>query len=148
MYATIEDVRTMIKDDAINTIIGDKYIEDEDEREDKVIPIIKSAIEDAEGEIDGYLCKRYPTPLQVIPKIINKICKDIAAYNIFSRLGIDEGERENNYLTRYKSAIKYLEMVAVGKVDIDASASSGVTNTGFKVNSSMRLFSRQSMRGM
>ncbi|CAH8720535.1 DUF1320 domain-containing protein [Paenibacillus melissococcoides] len=42
----------------------------------------------------GYLVKRYSVPLSRVPKVINKYAKDIAVYNLFSRIGIDEGEKE------------------------------------------------------
>lgn len=147
-YCSVEEVRNMIKSDALNMIIGDEYIEDEDERELKIIPIIEEAIGDADGEIDGYLAKRYPVPLSTIPKAINKFSKDIAVYNLFSRAGIDEGEKEKNYLNRYKAAVRFLENVAKGVVDIGVIDNTKKANTGFSVNSSTRLFSRNSMKGM
>lgn len=147
-YCSVEEVRRMIKSDALNMIIGDEYIEDEAVREAKIIPIIEEAIGDADGEIDGYLVKRYPVPLSSIPKVINKFSKDIAVYNLFSRVGIDEGEKEKNYLNRYKTAVRFLENVAKGIVDIGIIDNTKKANTGFSVNSSNRLFSRNNMRGM
>lgn len=147
-YCSVEEVRRMIKSDALNMIIGDEYIEDEAVRESKIIPIIEEAIGDADGEIDGYLVKRYPVPLSSIPKVINKFSKDIAVYNLFSRAGIDEGEKEKNYLNRYKAAVRFLENVAKGVVDIGIIDNTKKANTGFSVNSSSRLFSRNSMKGM
>ena len=54
-YSTKEEVREMLKDDALNAIIGDTFIEDPAEREELVAPIIEGAIADADAEIDGYL---------------------------------------------------------------------------------------------
>lgn len=150
MYCTIKEVTDMIKPDAINSVIGEGYIEDEAIKVEKFEPIARLAIEDADSEINGYLAKRYPTPLSSTPGIINKLSKDIAIYNIFSRSGIDEGERESNYLTRYKNAIKYLENVAKGIVDIEASSPSApATSSGFvKISSNKKLFGRNSLEGM
>lgn len=58
-YSQRTEVREMIKDDALNAIIGDTFIEDPAQREELVGPIIDEAIADADGEIDGYLAKRY-----------------------------------------------------------------------------------------
>ena len=75
-----------------------------------------------------------------------------AIYNLYSRIGIDEGESEKNYLNRYNSAIKFLTLVAEGKVNIgtgeggDDPASAAAT--GFAAKSNPRLFSRGSMKGM
>ena len=82
-YSTKEEVREMLKDDALNAIIGDTFIEDPVEREELVAPIIEGAIADADAEIDGYLAKRYAVPLSPAPKVINKFSKDIAVYNLF-----------------------------------------------------------------
>lgn len=148
MYCTVEEVREMVKGDALNQLIGNEYIEDADLREEKIVPIIEEAIKDADGEINGYLTKRYSIPLSSPPKVINKFSKDIAIYNLFSRIGIDEGERESNYLTRYKAAIRFLENVAKGIVEIGISDNTQSANAGFSLSSNSRLFSRNSMSGM
>ena len=51
-YSTRLEVREMIKDDALNSVIGDTFHEEE-EREALIGPIIEEAIADADGEIDG-----------------------------------------------------------------------------------------------
>lgn len=149
-YSTRAEVREMIKDDALNAIIGDTFIENPAEREELVGPIIDAAIGDADAEIDGYLAKRYAVPLSPAPKVINKFSKDIAVYNLFSRIGIDEGTDQKTYLNRYNAAIKFLTLVAEGKVSLGAEADDPATAaaTGFSVKSNPRLFSRGQMRGM
>ena len=149
-YSTTSEVREMVKGDALNVIIGDAFIEDPAQREELVIPIIEAAIEDADGEIDGYLAKRYAVPISPVPKVINKFSKDIAVYNLFSRVGIDEGSEAKNYLNRYNAAIKFFTLVAAGTVSIGASADDPKTAaaTGFAVKSSPRLFNRDTLRGM
>ncbi len=141
----------MIKDDALNVIIGDAFIEEPAQREELVAPLIDEAIADADGEIDGYLAKRYAVPLAPVPKVINKFSKDIAVYNLFSRIGIDEGTGEKTYLNRYNAAVKFLTLVAEGKVsigaDIDGDPASAAA-AGFSIRSSPRLFNRDQMRGM
>ena len=149
-YSSRAEVRDMIKDDALNAIIGDTFIEEPAEREELVGPIIDAAIGDADAEIDGYLAKRYAVPLSPAPKVINKFSKDIAVYNLFSRIGIDEGTDQKTYLNRYNAAIKFLTLVAEGKVSLGAEADDPATAaaTGFSVKSNPRLFSRGQMRGM
>ncbi len=148
MYSTVEEVRAMIKQDALNQIIGDTYIEDEAEREAKILPLIEAAILDADGEIDGYLAKRYKLPLGSVPKVINKFSKDLAVYNLFSRIGLASDDRETNYSNRYKAAIKFFENVAKGLVDIGIQTNDKPVSTDFNINSNVRLFSRDSMKGM
>lgn len=147
-YCTEDEVRGMIKDDALNTLIGDAYIEEPERREELLRPIVTEAIEDASGEIDGYLTKRYSLPLPGSPKILNKFAKDIAVYNLFSRIGIDESSEQKNILNRYNAAIKFLTLLAEGKVDIGITNITETARTGFNVSSSPRLFSREKLRGM
>ena len=149
-YSTRDEVREMIKDDALNALIGDSFIENPEEREAFMAPLIDAAIGDADAEIDGYLAKRYAVPLTPAPKVINKFSKDIAVYNLFSRIGIDESSEQKTYLNRYNAAIKFLTLVAEGKVSlgVDAEDPATAAATGFAVKSNTRLFSRASMRGM
>ena len=150
-YCDAADVRAAIKADAVDVIIGNECIDDEAEREAKIAPLIEGAIADADGEIDGYLAKRYPVPLTKVPRVIAKFAKDLALYNLFSRVGIDEADREKTYLTRYNAAIAFLKLVADGKVDLGIAGAGAVEQSakqGFKIKSSKRLFTRDSMRGL
>lgn len=149
-YCEAGDVMDMLKEDAMNPIIGDRYIEDPEKRREMLEPLAREAIGDADAEIDGYLMKRYPVPMSPVPAVIRKYSKDIAVYNLVSRTGINESERENNYLTRYKNAISFLSKVAKGEADIvkEGTDLSMAAATGFQLSSSPRLFSRKSMRGL
>lgn len=147
MYCTVEDILAMLKEDMKNAIIGDEYIEDADERQAKLIPLCEEAIEDACGEIDGYLAKRYNVPLAKVPQSITKFSKDIAVYNLVSRIGIDESERDKTFLTRYNAAIKFLLEVAKGTISIGLEDNQAIAANGFNLQSSRRLFSRDSMKG-
>lgn len=150
-YCEVAEVRAMIKDDAINAIIGNEYIEDEAEREAKLGLLAQEAVLDACGEIDGYLAKRYPVPLAKPPRAVVKIAKDIAVYNLFARIGIDEDGRDKTYLTRYNAAVAYLRLVAEGKADLDmggGGAAQTASNQGFKMSTQPRLFSRDRLKGM
>ena len=156
MYCTVDEAILMIKTDMWNMIIGDEYIEDEEERRSKIEDIATDAVADACAEIDGYLAKRYSVPFTRTPKVLNKLAKDIAAYNMVARHGIDESSNEKTFLNRYNAAVKFLVMVAEGKVSVgmddagDGSGSeSGLGNAadGFRMQSADRIFSRSSMRG-
>ena len=147
-YCTRDEVRAMLKEDAVSQILTDTdFIEDPEEREAGIGPLIDEAIADADGEIDGYLAKRYAVPLAPVPKVINKFSKDIALYNLMSRAGLDEAGREGNYLTRYNAAIKFLTLVAEGKVSL-ASDPQAAAAAGFSMHSNQRIFSRDTLKGM
>ena len=149
MYCTVEEVLGMIKDDMKNVIIGDEYIEDADEREAKITALCEDAISDACAEIDGYLAKRYRVPFGKTPQVINKFAKDISVYNLVSRTGIDESEREKTILNRYNAAINFLLAVAKGTIDIGVEEKGGSSEAAnvFKMKSLGRVFSRDSVRG-
>lgn len=149
MYCTVVDVLEMIKDDMMNAIIGDEYIEDKQEREAKITRLCEDAISDACAEIDGYLAKRYSVPFRNPPQVINKFAKDISVYNLVSRTGIDESEREKTFLNRYNAAIKFLLDVAKGiiSIGVEEKGGSNTAANGFEMKSSGRVFSRDSMRG-
>lgn len=148
MYCTEQEVLEMIKADMWSSIIGDEYIEDEQERAAKMTELCTTAIEDACAEIDGYLAKRYSVPFKKPPAVLGKFAKDMAAYNLVSRTGIDESEREKTYLTRYNAAVKFLLEVAKGTISLGMDeGGKPEAADGFKMESSGRIFSRDSMRG-
>ena len=149
-YCTVEEVFAMFKEDALNTLAGTDYIEDPEERRKVLTPYVVSANEDADAEINGYLNKRYEVPFRTVPKVICKYSKDIAVYNLASRSGIDEGEREKTILNRYNAAIRFLENVAKGIVEIGEGAKGenpADKQAGFAVRSQERIFTRSSMKG-
>lgn len=152
MYCTTGEVLSVLKDDMIDVILGPDLIEDEEERTEKITPLAEDAVADACAEIDGYIGKRYRVPLAKCPQIIRKLAKDIAVYNLASRTGIDEDDRENTIYIRYKNAISFLLLVAKGTADIGteedgSTPDGGMAANGFRMRSSDRTFSRESMKG-
>lgn len=164
-YCTAEEVIDMLKPDMYGYIVGD-IVKNPDEQEqgswmdtelpsqqklrELMLPLAADAADDAQAEIDGYLAKRYDVPFVHVPPVISKFAKDIALYNLVSRKGIDESDREKTYLTRYNAAVAFLTKVAEGKVDIDTGESHTTqmaAANGFSVKSEHRIFSRSSMRG-
>lgn len=151
-YSRAEDILTMIKDEMLNAILGgEEYITDKEKLHAAALPYAEMAVSDADSEIDGFLAKRYHVPLEKVPKVIEKFSKDIAVYNMVSHTGIDEGNREKTILNRYNAAIAYLTNVAKGIVDIMEESSSGTgtadgMNSGFRISSNPRLFSRGNLR--
>lgn len=154
MYCTVEEVLSKIRDDMIDAILGPELIEDTEERKQKICACTEEAVADACAEIDGRVSKRYRVPFSdPVPRIISKLAKDIAVYNLASRTGIDEDDRENTIYVRYKNAVAFLTDVAKGLANIDcgqetADGSTGSSaNDGFRYESNDRLFTRDSMKG-
>lgn len=149
-YCNVAEVLGMIKADMYSTIIGGEYIEDAEEQRTRIEALAEDAVADATAEIDGYLCKRYEVPFSKTPQVVNKLAKDMAAYNLVSRAGLDEDSREKVFLTKYNAAVKFLLEVAKGTINIGVEEIGGnqkAAETGFQMHNSKRLFSRDSMRG-
>ena len=147
-YCTVEEVLSMMKDDLQNILLEDKYIEDDEAKRQAMIPLTEQAILDADNEINGYLSRRYKLPFAETPAVLNKFSKDIALYNLMSRIGIDESGRDKTYLHRYNAAIKFLMAVGKGEIEIGAYSTPDIrAATGFQIRSGRRQFSRETMKG-
>jgi phage gp36-like protein len=77
--------------------------------------VVARAIEDADATIDAYCQGRYTIPLSPVPDKIRQVSVDIAIYNLFSRRGDTAPETRKD---RHKDAIRFLEKVAEGKLDL------------------------------
>lgn len=142
MYSTVDEVKSMVDEGAMIYLTDDNGSGEIDESK------IDNAINDADSEINGYLQKRYPLPLPSIPKVINKLSKDITLYNLFSRRGIDKDKNDDTVLQRYKNAVKFLENLSKGVVELGIAARQVKSIVGINLSSNRKLFSRNSMRGM
>ena len=81
--------------------------------------IITQCITDADDEINGYVAVRYSVPLaDPIPGIIRKCSVDIACYNLFSRMGLDEDQADEIIEKRYKHCAKLMSDIASGKFQL------------------------------
>jgi phage gp36-like protein len=77
------------------------------------IPLDK-ALDDATAEIDTYIASRYILPLISTPTVVNRYCLDIARYML------DRVRSREDVRLRYEDALKWLGMLASGKVSIGA----------------------------
>jgi phage gp36-like protein len=105
--------------------------------------VAEAALQRASDTIDAYLSARYPLPMNAVPTQLVDICCDIARYKL---LGAEVTETEPARL-RYKDALKTLELIRDGKIDI------GLTVAGqapavvgsIKVVGGARVFDRNSL---
>lgn len=77
-------------------------------------PLADSALQRASDTMDAYLAARYVLPLAVVPHQLVDVCCDIARYKL---CGAEVTETEAVRL-RYKDALKTLELIRDGKIDI------------------------------
>lgn len=74
--------------------------------------IVDKAISDADAEIDSYLAGRYTLPLAYIPPNLTRIACDIARYLLY------ENAATQIVIDRRDAAVRYLELVAKGSIDL------------------------------
>ncbi|EGT5658480.1 DUF1320 domain-containing protein [Citrobacter braakii] len=103
------------------------------------------ALTRASNVIDGYLVGRYKTPWPDSPGILIGYCCDIARYQLAS----DYRLLSEEIRLRYDDAIKFLEKVASGKINLGRDTSGGViqSSSQMRIFSGVRQFGRESTGG-
>lgn len=146
MYCTLEDLTKQLPVETLLSLTST----DDDEIDTEVTD---KAILDAGAEIDGYAAKQYKVPFKNVPAVIRKFAVDIALYNLFSRRGFSEDTQDEVIILRYKAAIKFLENLAKGIVQIGAAEVGDSTSnnmsqlTAATIKNEARIFTRTKMRG-
>ena len=79
--------------------------------------VVAKALEDADGEINGYLAAKYTLPLDPVPLVLQRLASDIARYFLYQDRVTDIVEK------RYQDAIRFLKGVAAGSVSLGVDAS-------------------------
>lgn len=108
IYATLADLTAQFGDREVLALT--------DRNNDGVADaaIVAMALQRASNTIDAYLSARYPLPLTVVPDQLVDICCDIARY----KLSGAEVTEVDTVRTRYKDALKTLELIRDGKINI------------------------------
>lgn len=104
-------------------------------------PLLEDRLDKATAEIETYLVGRYAVPLSVVSPLITTYCCDIARYRL-SGAQVTEVDAVRN---RYKDAIRFLEAVRDGKIDLGANvapATDSTTQNLVYVTDGTRIFSR------
>lgn len=126
-----------------------------DRKLDLVIDYEHQTLSDVQAPAGGWIKDLYKGEDAIIakvewtPKAAEYLKNKEYRYNLVSRTGIDESDREKTFLNRYNAAIKFLLDVAKGIISIGVEEKGGSSEAanGFKMKSSGRVFSRDSMRG-
>lgn len=107
--------------------------------------VVEQAIVDASELIDSYLAKRYALPLQSTPAPLKRICGDMVLYLLSGDGTVTDEKRK-----RYEDALKFLKALADGTASLGAALEQDSANSVGQVEmeSSPRLFSRKTMRGV
>ena len=106
---------------------------------------VTRAVADADATIDSYCQGRYTIPLSPVPDKIRQVSVDIAIYNLYSRRDDTAPEIRKD---RYKEAVRFLEKVSDGKIDLGAATPAQVnTDNTVDITSNERIFTREKMDG-
>jgi len=103
--------------------------------------VLDRAIADAQGVVDGYLAKRYALPLATTPEILKPTASAIALYFLWPHAP----EEVRN---RYRDAIRQLEAIAAGTVQLDVAGAAPAAAGGGAVfvEAPERLVSRETLK--
>ena len=135
LYCHKEDLFEACLQSAIESWAKD----DTRETSETFTPRIISAITRATEEMNLYLYKQYALPLPFIPLSLRDMCVKLSLYQLLSRKGFTEESSDYSIKVNRDSAIKQLEQIASGKLDIGiiASGSSPVTSAHYFPKSSL-----------
>lgn len=97
--------------------------------------VLNRAIDGASAEIDGYLA-RYAGQVLALP-ILTRYCCDMARYRLYRDAAPEEVRN------RYKDAIRFLEMVASGKISLGAPAEAAASATTIQFTAGQKVFARE-----
>jgi len=103
--------------------------------------VLARAIADADAEINGYLIGQYALPLASTPDILITYACDIVRYRLYD-------DRATEQVTkRYDAALKFLRMVAEGKIalGLDQTGNAPPTQGGPAYDGDERVFTRGSL---
>jgi phage gp36-like protein len=113
--------------------------------------VIARALADADAEIDGWLAKRCPVPVDPPSPRLRALATEISWY----RLHQDGVEEKTPARLAYTDAIAYLRRVSEGQADLPGAVGlvgsappSSASPGGARVAGAGRVFSRDRLRGL
>ncbi|MEM5789419.1 MAG: DUF1320 domain-containing protein [Syntrophobacteraceae bacterium] len=140
-YCTLDDVKAQIEE------IKLVQLTDDENTGAVVAARVTRAIADADAEIDGYVGSRHVVPLSPVPESIRRLSVELAIYNLYARRDkVPEHRAE-----RYKSSVKLLEQIALGKISLGPHDPDGNPPASdapeLSSDNPVRAFTRASMSG-
>lgn len=107
--------------------------------------VVEGGLQRASDMMDSYLAARYTLPLTIVPQMLVDICCEIARYKLLGAEATETDAARN----RYKDAVRLLEQVRDGKLDIGLSVSGQAApqSASIQVSSNVRVFDANSLSG-
>ncbi|BCB26472.1 hypothetical protein SKTS_13580 [Sulfurimicrobium lacus] len=118
------------------------YTADEQAATAEALALVNAKLLDADSAINGYLATRYPVPLATVPRLVLVAACDLARYALYDDMATE------TITTRYKDAVKLLEAISKGLVNlgVDASGAKPETNNAAQMVSAGKVFGRDGRR--
>ncbi|MEW5903641.1 MAG: phage protein Gp36 family protein [Pseudomonadota bacterium] len=115
------------------------YTADEQAATATALALLNEKLLDADSMINGYLSSRYQVPLSSVPRLIMTTACDLARYDLYDDIATDLIK------DRYKTAIKTLEAIGSGKINIgvDTLGNKPTGAGGAQMVSGGKVFSRE-----
>lgn len=115
MYSTPNDMRLLISERELVQMAGESRSRSWES--DDVQAALLEAIDQADGEIDGYIGMAVQLPLENVPRIITNLSAKLAVYNIIRRR---RDEIPPSWQAEYKHCISMLKSLADGTLKLAA----------------------------
>ena len=105
--------------------------------------VLADALSLATDEINAYLDGRYALPLASTPRLLTRLCCDIARY----RLSGGDAQETEPSRNRYRDAVKMLESIKLGHLTlgIDPAQQEVGTRATVQISNGVRTFSRDTL---
>lgn len=109
---------------------------------------LERALDDASDEIDLYLGARHQLPLDPVPRVLKRLCVEIALY----RAAADAARLTDEARQRYEDAIRLLKDIEAGKASLGAAdpdpPAEAEDSAVFVDGANERVMTRESLRGL
>ena len=92
----------------------------------QAVTLIRAAIDDASGDIDGFVANRYQLPLANVPAKLKSLCNDLVIWRLLG--GSTHGDDKSERYQRVQDANKWLERLAGGDISLDAQLKNAPSN--------------------
>ncbi len=118
-YANSDDLRLLLSEKELVQLASDGRSRSWDE--DRVQAVLTEAIDQADGEIDGYIGMAVELPLVTVPRVVENISAKIAVYNLLRR----RPSVPDHWQSEYRRCLAMLEKIAEGKLSLGQSDDTG-----------------------
>lgn len=93
-------------------------------------------IDRAESIVNTYIVARFDLPLSPVPPVLRTLTEDIACYFAVRSAYTQDGQNKNQYFTEYKEALKILEKLQKGEINLSNTDGSDVPSISTRYSSS------------